>query len=190
MKINRDRFFLTYRSLFGPLIQEQVDGLNALLDAIELDDKVSDPRHVAYILATTKHETADTFAPIAEYGKGRGRPYGNPDPETGQTYYGRGFVQLTWRRNYEYFSQRLGIDLVNEPDAAMRPDVAYQIMSVGMREGRFTGRRLSDYIHDNVTAYRNARRIINGLDKADLVASYAVKFERILTASIENGVTP
>jgi len=33
--------------------------------------------------------------PIEEYGKGKGMKYGSPDPETGQTYYGRGFVQTT-----------------------------------------------------------------------------------------------
>ncbi|TOE35570.1 hypothetical protein CGJ43_25525, partial [Vibrio parahaemolyticus] len=57
-------------------------------------------QYLAYVLATTYHETGHTMKPIEEWGKGQGRPYGEPDPETGQTYYGRGYVQLTWLANY------------------------------------------------------------------------------------------
>jgi hypothetical protein len=78
-------------------------------------------RNIAYQLATTYHEAGHTFQPIAEFGKGRGHPYGVPDPATNQTYYGRGDVQLTWKRNYELFGQNLGLDLVNQPDLAMDP---------------------------------------------------------------------
>jgi len=180
MQINRQQFFAGYRSEFGALKQNQVDGLNALISSIEADTLISDVRHIAYMLATTKHETAHTFAPISEYGHGRGREYGHPDPATGQTYYGRGFVQLTWKRNYQLFSDRLGLDLVNHPDEALRPEAAYAIMSLGMRKGLFTGKALSHYINDMTTDYRSARRIINGIDCADVIAGYARQFEKIL----------
>ncbi|MBE3951934.1 hypothetical protein HJ144_09510 [Vibrio parahaemolyticus] len=45
--------------------------------------------------------------PVEEYGKGVGHEYGIPDPITGQTYYGRGDVQVTWKYNYERLSRLL-----------------------------------------------------------------------------------
>jgi predicted chitinase len=135
------------------------------------------------MLATTKHETADTFLPIAEYGRGQGLKYGTPDPTTGFVYFGRGFVQLTWGGNYATMSKHVGEDLYRNPDLAMRPDIAYKIMSYGMRNGSFTGVGLSKYINSEKCDYVNARRIINGTDNADKIAGYAVKFETILTQS-------
>jgi putative chitinase len=99
---NRDVFFGAVRgSLFhGAMTQRQVDGMSAILDAWEENPRAEDLRWLAYPLATTAHETGFAMWPIEEYGKGEGMEYGKPDPETGQTYYGRGFVQLTWRENY------------------------------------------------------------------------------------------
>lgn len=185
MKFNDDKFFDGYREQFGPLSQQQVNGLSELLICIEDDQALTDVRWIAYMLATTYHETAHTFHPIAEYGKGRGRSYGTPDPVTGQTYYGRGYVQLTWKRNYKLFADELGIDLVHQPDLAMEPETAYKIMSQGMRGGMFTGKSLGHYISENGCDFVNARKIINGLDKATTIASYADRFVKILEASAE-----
>lgn len=184
MKFDREQFFTGYREQFGSLSQPQVDALNDLLTYIEDDPDMTDPRWIAYALATAYHETARTFRPIAEYGKGRGHSYGIPDGTTGQTYYGRGLVQLTWKRNYILFADKLGIpDLVSEPDLAMIPDTAYQIMSLGMREGLFTGKALHHYINEDGCDYVTARKIINALDKATTIASYANRFQKILEAS-------
>lgn len=184
MPIDQKLFFDEYREHFGPLTQQQVDGLEFLLSAIDGDQGWTNAAQVAYALATIKHECANTFHPIAEYGKGKGRSYGAPDPETGQTYYGRGFVQLTWKANYQKFSGILGIDLVNEPDRAMEPAVAYSILSTGMRQGLFTGKKLDDYFTVEADGFHNdwvnARRIINGLDKAQTIAGYAETFFSIL----------
>lgn len=76
-----------------------------LIDKLYLD--VPSISQISYVLATVRHETAGTYLPIAEYGKGEGKPYGNPDPLTGKIYYGRGYVQLTWKENYERFSRIL-----------------------------------------------------------------------------------
>jgi len=184
VKFAPDQFFASYRDAFGPLSQGQVDGLNALLNSSGSDASITDVRWLAYMLATTYHETAQTFQPIEEIGKGRGRPYGTPDATTGQTYYGRGFVQLTWKRNYQTFTDLLGVDLVNQPELALEPDTAYKIMSVGMAKGLFTGKKLPDYINDQQCDYVNARRIINALDKADQIAGYAQKFEAMLKGSL------
>jgi hypothetical protein len=99
---DRDVFFGAVRgSLFhGSMTQRQVDGMNAILDAWEENPRSDDLRWLAYPLATTAHETGFAMWPIEEYGRGEGMSYGQQDPETGQTYYGRGFVQLTWRENY------------------------------------------------------------------------------------------
>jgi putative chitinase len=183
MNINRERFFKRYREEFGRLSQAQVAALGDLLTAIENDPQIEDMRDVSYILATIKHETAHTFEPIEEYGKGRGHKYGIADKETGQKYYGRGYVQLTWRKNYQTFADLLSIDLVNKPKLALDPNVAWQITSIGMRKGLFTGKKLSDFINDKKTDYLGARKIINGTDKAQLIAGYAEQFEEILSSS-------
>jgi putative chitinase len=181
MKINRERFFAGYREEFGRLSQSQVDALTDLLDFIEADETMTDKHHISYVLATIKHETANTFLPIEEYGKGRGRKYGIADKETGQKYYGRGLVQLTWRKNYEVFSKLLDVDLVNDPAQSMEPRIAWAITSLGMRKGLFTGKKLSDFINASKTDFVGARKIINGTDKAQLIAGYASTFQELLS---------
>ena len=131
------------------------------------------PAQIAYVLATAQWETAGTFKPLEEYGKGRGRPYGNPDPNTGKTYYGRGFVQLTWKGNYQKYSKILNVDLVHNPELACNPNVALFVLVHGFRTGAFTGKRLTDYINSQKCDFINARRCINGLDKAQAIAAIA-----------------
>src|SRR3954471_13721270 len=108
--INRKFFFDQIRqSLFGGSIKpSQVVGLTAILDEWEANHWNSDDRWLAYILATPYHETDKTMQPIREYGRGKGKAYGNPDPQTGQVYYGRGLVQLTWFDNYRKAANHFG----------------------------------------------------------------------------------
>ena len=152
---------------------------------------------LAYILATTYHETAATMRPIAEYGRGKGRPYGKPDPQTGQTYYGRGYVQLTWKDNYQRAQDVVinlstlahDVPLVMQPDLAMKAVYAAQIAINGMVDGWFTGKKLGDYLTANKTDYVNARRIINGTDKAETIASYAREAEAAIRLALGEGIT-
>mgnify|MGYP001602894403 FL=1 len=125
--------------------------LQTLIDKLYEDDRIPSIEQAAYVLATVKHETAGTFLPIKEFGEGKGKKYGLQDPTTGQTYFGRGYVQLTWAFNYERFTGLLGHDLVNNPDLALLPDVAYEIMIEGMIKGIFTGKKLSDYMNEDKT---------------------------------------
>lgn len=177
-------FFAQVRTEFGSLNQGQVDGFNTLLAAL----KKWPVSWVAYALSTTWHETAATMLPIKEMGgntyfkrmydiegdrPAKARELGNTRPGDGALYAGRGYVQLTGRLNYA----RYGLE--NRPDDAMKPDVAAMILKDGMEKGRFTGRKLADYLPGD---YVNARRIINGLDKAQMLAGYAEKFERALRA--------
>lgn len=178
--VNRKEFFDGWRESFGDLTQEQVDGIESLLACLEADEKVADVRWAAYMLATTYHETAKTMQPIEEYGHGKGKKYGTKDEATGQTYYGRGYVQLTWKSNYAAMGTVFDIDLVHNPSLALQPDIAYKIMSHGMRNGYFTGVGLRRYITDEKCDYLNARRIINGMDAAQRIAGYAEKIESTL----------
>jgi hypothetical protein len=200
MKFNHTTFFNGYKNIYGPLKQTQVSGLDNLLCYIELDSDVSDLRWAAYMLATIKHECADTFQPITERGpKAYFNKYepnttlgkkslGNKVKGDGFLYRGRGYVQITGRANYERMSAALGLngddDLILNPDNALHPDVAYRIMSYGMRNGSFTRKKLADYISGSNADYINARRIINGLDQAAKIKGYAVNFESILNNSV------
>ena len=120
-------------------------------------------------MATIQHETAATYKPIAEYGGARQRY---------APYYGRGYVQLTWKYNYEKYGTMLHQDFVNHPDLVMQPDVSLFIIVNGMKDGIFTGKKLSDYISGSRVDFVNARRIINGLDRADLIAGYAQQWQQ------------
>jgi len=189
------KFFATVRAKLGTLSTGQVNGLNTLLDAC----KGAPLAHAAYMLATAWHETNKTMQPIKEMGGSAyytrmydvagDRPKfcianGNTCAGDGPRYYGRGYVQLTWKSNYAKAGEKLGVDLVGNPDLAMNAALAGRIMREGMTGGWFSGKRLSDYLPSSGTAtreqYMDARRIINGTDRADLVEDYAQAFERAL----------
>lgn len=182
MRINHSRFFDGYAQWLGAIGAKARTGLDRLLDLMESDGALS-RREAAYLLATVKHETAGTFEPIREYGRGAGKAYG-------RTYYGRGYVQLTWRSNYQRAGELLGYgsEFVQRPDGVMEPSIAYAILSRGMREGWFTGKRLGDYITASGTDYVNARRVVNGTDRATKIAEDAQRFERVLATSEGSGL--
>ncbi len=125
---------------------------------------VTNKHQIAYVLATVEHETAGTFRPIDEFG-GRNTRY--------SPYWGRGYVQLTWKSNYQKYSEILGRDFVNNPEQVKEPGIAAFILVHGFRTGGFTGRSLADYINGARCDFFNCRRCINGRDKAELIADYA-----------------
>jgi len=195
-KIDRKFFFqhLKDTGLFASLSQSQVGGMTTILDHWEQKSGLKDSRYLAYMFGTAYKETGRTMQPIREgfakttegaikavtalYNKGGIKTnYSLPDKTTGKSYFGRGFVQITWLKNYQAFSKILNIDLVNNPDLALDPAVATEIMFYGMINGTFTTKKLSDYFTaDGKSDWKNARRIINGLDCADEIAGYAQKF--------------
>jgi len=173
----------------GKLNQEQVDGLEFMLGEWEESPESPDLRHFAYMLATTFWETARTMQPIEEFGKGAGHSYGRSDPETGQTYYGRGYVQLTWRDNYRRASSQLGLtggpkDLEWHAEKALDHAIAWDVMSEGMMEGWFTGKKLTDYFNASTDNPIGARRIINPDDKGRLIAGFHASFLAALQAAL------
>lgn len=190
--VDRERFFAEYRTRFGRLRPEQVAGLEFLLARFESDPHLASIDEVAYMLATVKHETADTFEPIDENGGAAyfnrrygpqtkvGQRLGNTEAGDGALFHGRGYVQLTGRGNYFLLGTELGANLTGHPEHVKDPTIAYEVMSLGMREGLFTGKKLGDYVNAHKRDFKNARRVINGLDKADHIAALAEDFREIL----------
>ena len=190
--------FAIIRLKFGSLSQEAVDNINLIVETCEKYN-LTYPQ-TSYVLATVAWETARTFKPIEEYGKGKGRKYGTIYTNTegvkygiagsgGDTYlysdyphlyYGRGHTQNTWLDNYKYIKQRTGVDVVNNPNLLLDSKLSAEVTVLAMKEGWYTSKKLSDYINDKSKSYYQARCVINSLDKAQLIASYAVVFEKAL----------
>jgi hypothetical protein len=195
--INRKFFFDRVRAnLFaGSLKQSQVEGMTYILDVWEAAHAAKDDRWLAYALATTFHETAFTMKPISErggkayffrrYDKGGERPsfavkaLGNTQAGDGALFHGRGFVQLTGRRNYAVMGRAFDVDLTSDAaaaDRALEKELAARIMFKGMEDGIFTGKAFGDYFDEARQDWKNARRIINGRDRAEKIAGYGREF--------------
>ncbi|HSE25758.1 MAG TPA: hypothetical protein VLB68_29095 [Pyrinomonadaceae bacterium] len=178
MKFNRETLFQRVRAAFGSLRQSQVDGLNFLFDKLEGETNLSIEQS-AYILATVKHETANTYQPIKEKrGRVGTKIRAIQDRYWGSGFYGRGYVQVTWEKNYRKFG------IADDPDKALEPETAYKVLIDGMRKGLFTGYSLSHFINNTETDYINARKVVNGIDRATDIAFMAEKFEHALKASL------
>lgn len=206
---DRERVGQAYQFAFGKLKPHVWQALSRLLDFLERDDWLIYPRpklyHMSYLLATVKWETGHSFQPVREQSRGGHARYAQPILIHGlqrRRYYGRGYVQLTWLRNYGRASAWTGINLVEQPELATDPEVAYMILSGGMRAGGFNDtdppldkrRHSHDYgygldhymkmLEDTKTPdYLNARHTVNGLDQAQEIAHLAEVFQGIITVS-------
>jgi putative chitinase len=186
--IERTAFFDSVRAqpFDGVLSQSQVNGLNYLLDTWENYHFDKDQRWLAYALATAFHETAATMRPIEEYGQGADKEYGQPTGPYGQCYYGRGFVQLTWLDNYEKAEAvltdkyALPTPCVEYPHRMLEDEPSALILYDGMIDGWFTGVGLPQFFNLTTEDPVNARKIVNGLDQADLIAGYYASFKAAL----------
>jgi hypothetical protein len=190
----KEKFFdtVTETLFYGSLPSFQRVPLEELYNAA-VDNHVyiskQDIPKLAYIFATAYHES-NRFKAKEEYGRGNGKRYGQRVPlwsNKTEGYYGRGWVQLTWLGNYGQMTARLSaltgqpVDLVNDPGIITRNDwINAWITVVGMKEGLFTGKKLEDYIGRGKVDYLGARRVVNGTDRAELIAGYAKKFEEAL----------
>ncbi len=185
--MDRAEFFGVVRARLRSLKQSQVAGMEAVLDVIA----GSPLAYQAYELATSWHETNATMQPVreaywlSEDWRRRNLRY--------FPWYGRGYVQLTWEGNYRRADEeaaKVGLckpgEILADPDKVMDLPIAALILRRGMEEGWFTGVRLSAVLPSRGVAtrvqYMNARTIINGRDKADLIEDYAQIFERALRA--------
>ena len=179
--------YVRQRLFNGKLTAAQVSGMEAKLAIFQKYGlRLS---HAAYALATSYHETARRMQPVREglnasdaWRKKNLRYY---------PWYGRGDVQLTWEDNYRRADKELSLDgaLVSNLDLALDPAISAEIMVKGMAEGWFSKDRLktphtlSRHLPNDVgtlAQFRQARRIINLMDKADLIAGYAIQFQEAL----------
>jgi hypothetical protein len=194
MKIVRKTFFDNFRIRFQERLgQKQVDGYTAIFDYWETSS-LNDKRWLAYALATAYHETGTTMQAVREgfcdtdtcsvkavtrlFEKGKiQRNYALAHPN-GKSYFGRGLVQITHGYNYERMGAALGMGrkLYDHPELALDLYVAVQILFIGMRDGLFTGKKFGDYFNNTKTDWLNARRMINGVDRAEKIAAYARDF--------------
>lgn len=202
-KINRS-VFTSYirRAPFGNrLSQAQLDGTNDVLDYWEANHQYEDHRWLAYILATNFHETGGYMLPIKETVYPSHKNKNPSDKEvirrldnafkTGKLksvktpywrdgYFGRGRVQITHKSNY----QKFGID--NDVDRALDRDFSTEIMVKGMINGSFSsGNTLKKYFNENKEDPVGARWIVNGTDKAALIAKYYENFKDAIEASFK-----
>ena len=186
MILTKASFDILRAELFGgTLSTSQVQALNFLVERCKLSGMTYP--ECAYTLATVYHETGvpvkgkgveRTMLPVKEAGSEaylRSKKY--------YPYIGYGYVQLTWKDNYSRIGKLIGVDLIKHPEKALEPEVAVKIMTQGMLNGWFTGvgfRRKRPVGRYDLPLYVRARAIINGTDKADLIADYAMVFEKAL----------
>ena len=189
MVLTKSSFDILRERLFsGSLSTTQVDSLNYLVQRCE-GFGLTYPE-TAYVLATAYHETgyAETvngrkvinrdMLPIKERGSEsylRSKRY--------YPYIGYGYVQLTWKDNFHRVGKLIGVDLLKNPEKALDKDIASEILIKGMVFGWFTGvgfhRKCPVYRYNHLS-YVRARKIVNGTDKANLIADYAMVFEKAL----------
>ena len=136
---------------------------------------------IAYVLATVQHETNDTFKPVRE-AYWLSEEWRRRNLTRYYPYYGRGYVQLTWDFNYEKYGDILGINLLDNPDRVMDPNIALFILVDGMTKGRFTSRKLGTYVNGGKTDFIGARDVVNPNDVPVLIAGYAENWQRQISS--------
>lgn len=173
--MNQQLFFKQVRAtLFGgKLLQSQVDGMVAVITEF-FKAGHTDNRWLAYILATVYHETGKRIQPVRELG---GEAY--LKKKKYYPWYGRDLVQTTWEHNYLKVKEHTGVDVISDPELIGQMPLAAEVAVLFMVNGWYTGKSLADYFSDTETDPENARRIINGKDKAKLIAGY---YDRFFTA--------
>ena len=175
----------------GSLTQDQVDGHQIIGFSCGLFKLAPLKEQCSYVLATVYHETARTMQPIEEY-------YGSITRYA--PWFGRGFVQITHEENYKRQQDKMAnysdvLDAYKIPykvhddwNLALVPSTSAIITVAGMRDGDFTGHTLSQHINTEKVDYVEARRIVNGTDKARTIAGYAEIYQRAFEAALDGAV--
>lgn len=216
--MNRTNFFANLKkstSIFkGKFTQSQVNGINSILDAC-VKYNVANPHHIAHILAHVYHETGKYMSPIKEtvYGTSTNK---NPTdsivikrlntawakgqlswvstPYWKDGWFGRGQIQITHKNNYDKLGKKIGVDLVSNPSLALDINNSAAIAVLGMRDGDFTGKKLSDYAFPQALDadwQNHPRRIVNGKDGTDVnIKKYHLSFYTALIDAGYKATTP
>jgi putative chitinase len=206
LRYDLKRFFDAIRPTIckGKITLSQVQGFQFLIEAYPLISRKPGLKELAYLLATAWHETGYTMLPIHEWGDADyfNRRYdtrtdlGNTPEKDGDgaLFAGRGYVQITGRANYRKATKRLrelglipaDVDFEKTPGLVMYPAYAVLILIIGSEEGWFTNKRLDQYFKPGFADPVNARRIINGTDKAETIAGhYHSIVAALLTAEVK-----
>ena len=166
-------FFRQVRSSVfgGSLTKGQVDGIERIIDYWQTQWSKMPLDEFAYLLATVYWESAHKMQPVKEMGSDaylRSKKY--------YPYIGVGLIQATWKANWD----KLGIKSLQ--DGLQWPSALHAAF-YGMAAGIYTGKKLADYIGHGRLDYVNARRIINGTDKAQEIAKIGMSFRAALMAA-------
>lgn len=155
------------------------ESLNYSVDALmsKFSNRISAADAKKYGRSSSQTANQEMIGNIIYGGEWGKRNLGNINPGDGFKYRGRGLVQLTGRRLYGIFGY-----LDNPQDAAHVQDSAL-VMVKGMRDGTFTGKKFSDYFNSSAEDWFNARRMVNGTDRASDIAKFAVQFHDALRAA-------
>ena len=181
------------KQLLLKITNTQKKDINILFDYIERDNW-PDVRYLANFLAQCGHESGWTFKAVKEVRGSKGtkiREIQDKYWDTGA--YGRGLIQVTHARNYEKLAQILQVpELAHNYDLMLTPEISYKAASIGMKQGIFTGRKLSDFIYGSTCDYRNCRKIINPNDfnTYERLAKFSSLFESILRESLVKDSAP
>ena len=121
------------------------------------------------------------------YGGAWGRKnLGNTEPGDGWKFRGRSWPQFTGRRNAERIDDALGLGgaLVANPELYGRLGVCGPGMVEAMVNGWFTGLDMNEFIggKGTLSQFAAARQVVNGTDRADDIAKYAMAFQDALLA--------
>lgn len=162
----------------GASIEPEVENLNYSAQGIVDTWRVFKTVEEARPYARNPEKLANRIYGVRDDLGNRGENSGD-----GWRYRGRGYVQVTGRYNYIRFTSITGVDLINNPEMACNQEIAAKILFVGSLDGLFTGKRLSEYITRDSCDFYHARRVINRLDKAEKIASYAERFSTALKAA-------
>ncbi len=118
------------RQIMPNLSAERAQQMTPYLNRAMQEAGITTPKRAAAFLAQLAHESGQ-LRYFEELASGRAyegrRDLGNTQPGDGMRFKGRGPIQLTGRANYEAASRDLGVDLVNHPELAARPDVGFRV---------------------------------------------------------------
>ena len=171
LKLAQEKAIQTCENAFGYMDATQQDSIRKIVAAFYRYGD-GDKNKLAYILATAWHESH--FRPVQER---RAAPsqtelYNRQNQYWSSGYFGRGFVQLTWKENYQKMARVFRVDFINQPDLALQPTYAARILVYGMMQGSFTGLALKDFINAKRQDFYKARQVVNRLDRAGKIAEY------------------
>ncbi len=99
-------------------------GLVAHLPDAMIEAEIDTPLRVAHFIAQLAHES-DGFSTVEEYASGRAyegrKDLGNTEKGDGVRFKGRGPIQCTGRDNYRHYGEKMGVDLIREPELLLKP---------------------------------------------------------------------